>query len=214
MTLQVYREDEGMTIFKNDGSVTRLTPEETEHIDRVAHHYNKHVREDVPTRPFELARIFPESKTYLLARNKEIAEELQKLQDQDRKISAKLMAFKDKELREEMLRKNEDKRFYLNAERDRNKEVLSCMGTKGKRIRDFNMELERARDYPIDRLIKFTRLKAKCIWHTDRSPSLHYYKKKNKVYCFSCKKGGDVFDVVMQLNNCNLKEAISFLNGE
>jgi len=203
-----------MTIFHNNGSVERLTPEETEHLDRVAHHYNKHVREEVPTRPFEIARIFPESKTYLLGRNKKIGEELQRLMEIDRKINDVFSAFSKKDTRELLLFDNSLKRDDFLFEQKRNKEILACMGSKGKRIRDFNAQLEQARTYPIDRLIRFTHLKAKCIWHNDKTPSMHYYKKKNKVYCFSCKKGGDVLDVVMQQRGCDLREAISFLSNE
>jgi len=216
MTIQVYREDEGMTLFHNDGSVTRLTTEETEILDRFANNFDKHHRVDVPTRAFEIAQIFPESKKkYLLPRKKEIVQELQALLEYDLRINERFSAFSQKDTCDSLLLQNEIKREELLEEQARNKEMLDFMGTRtGRQVRDFSMELERAKSYPIDRLIKFTRLKAKCIWHNDNNPSMHYYKKKNKVYCFSCKKGGDVFDVVMQLNNCNLKEAISFLNGE
>jgi len=214
MSVQVYREDEGMTIFHNDGSVNRLTTEETEILDRFANNFEEHHRPDVPTRPFEIAQIFPESKTYLLVRNKEIVQELETLLSYDRRINERFSAFSQKDTCDSMLFQNEIKREELLREQSLNKEVLACMGKKGKRIRDFEAEKDRAKSYPIDRLIRFTRFKAKCIWHEDNDPSMHYYKKKNKVYCFSCKKGGDALDVVMQQQNCTLREAISFLNNE
>lgn len=73
-------------------------------------------------------------------------------------------------------------------------------------------ELDRAKAYPISSLIKFNRAhKACCLWHNEKTPSMHYYEKNNRVYCFSCGKGADAIDVFMQLNNCSFQAAIEFL---
>ena len=73
--------------------------------------------------------------------------------------------------------------------------------------------IARAKQYPIGNLIKFDRMsKALCIWHSENSPSLHYYKDTNTVYCFGgCGKHGDSIDVYRQLHNCSFKEAIKNL---
>ena len=52
----------------------------------------------------------------------------------------------------------------------------------------------------------------RCIWHEEKSGSLKYYKKNNKVFCFGCGKHGDVIDVVQQLKNCDFKTALEYLN--
>lgn len=72
-------------------------------------------------------------------------------------------------------------------------------------------EMEQAKSVPISDFIKFTQGKAKCIWHNDPTPSLHYYKQDNRVFCFGCNKWGDVVDVVMQLENLSFKQAIERL---
>lgn len=72
-------------------------------------------------------------------------------------------------------------------------------------------EIERAKTYPIEQLIQFGKdKKAKCIWHNEKSGSLHLYDT-NKVFCFGCSKGGDAIDVYMTLNNATFKEAIEYL---
>lgn len=69
--------------------------------------------------------------------------------------------------------------------------------------------LDRARTAPIDSYLKFNSMGfASCVWHSERTASLKYYKKENHVHCFGCMKGGDAVDVVMALTNCTFKEAL------
>ena len=73
-------------------------------------------------------------------------------------------------------------------------------------------ELAHAKTYPITSLLKFNREhKAACIWHKEKTPSLHYFKDKNRVYCFGCGRGGDALDVYRELHGCTLGEAIRAL---
>lgn len=71
---------------------------------------------------------------------------------------------------------------------------------------------ERAKQYPIENLVKFTHKKACCIWHTERTPSLAYYPHTNTVYCFGCGKHGDAIDVYRRLHDCSFKDAVKALN--
>lgn len=69
-----------------------------------------------------------------------------------------------------------------------------------------------AKRIPISGMIQFNREGfAKCVWHQDGHPSMYYYKEANKVYCFSCSKGGDSIDVVQALKSCSLNEALDYL---
>lgn len=73
-------------------------------------------------------------------------------------------------------------------------------------------DLTRAKAYPIDQLVKFGRdHKACCLWHQETGASMHYYKDKNRIYCFGCSKSADAIDVYQQLNHCSLQEAIKAL---
>lgn len=69
-----------------------------------------------------------------------------------------------------------------------------------------------ARAYPLDNLIQFNRSGfAKCLWHDDSKPSMHYWKEKNVVKCFSCNEAGDVIEVYMKLNGVKFHEAVKAL---
>lgn len=69
-----------------------------------------------------------------------------------------------------------------------------------------------AKTVPIPIFLKFNReKKGKCLWHEEKNPSMHFYEKQNRVWCFSCGQGGDVIDVVQKLNNCGLKEALQLI---
>lgn len=72
-------------------------------------------------------------------------------------------------------------------------------------------DIERARQYPIDNFIDFKHKVAPCIWHNEKTGSLHYYKKTNTVYCFGCGKSADVIDVYMKIHGCNFLTAVKAL---
>lgn len=76
-----------------------------------------------------------------------------------------------------------------------------------------NDKLTRAKQYPITNLLKFNHAgKALCIWHSEKTPSLHYYADTNTVYCFGgCGKHADAIDVYRQINNCSFNEAVKAL---
>ena len=51
--------------------------------------------------------------------------------------------------------------------------------------------------------------KALCLWHNDRSPSMHVYREK--VHCFACGRGGDAIDVFAATNGLETKDAVQAL---
>ncbi len=60
-------------------------------------------------------------------------------------------------------------------------------------------KLDRAKAVPLDKVLEFNRAGfAKCPFHNEKTPSLHWIKKSNKYYCFGCAEKGDGIDLVMQ----------------
>ena len=51
--------------------------------------------------------------------------------------------------------------------------------------------------------------KALCLWHSDRSPSMHVYR--DKVHCFACGRGGDAIDVYAAANGMETKDVVQVL---
>lgn len=72
--------------------------------------------------------------------------------------------------------------------------------------------IEELKTIPISEFLEFRNGFAHCIWHDEKSPSMKYYPKDNRVHCFSCSKGGDVLDVVQKLMGKSLPEAIRYLS--
>lgn len=74
-------------------------------------------------------------------------------------------------------------------------------------------DVVRAKSYPITDMLTFNREhKALCIWHSEKTPSLHYYKKNNTVYCFGgCGKAADAIDVYRKLHGSTFGEAVKAL---
>lgn len=72
-------------------------------------------------------------------------------------------------------------------------------------------DIERARNYPIDRLITFKDGVAEAWCHADRSPSLTHWKDKNVAYCFPCQKVFDPIQAVIERQGLSFTEAVKML---
>ena len=69
----------------------------------------------------------------------------------------------------------------------------------------------RARQYPIDNLIKVNNDGfALCIYHNEKTPSMKVYED-NHAFAFCCGKKIDSIDIVMEKLNCTFKEAVKRL---
>jgi len=72
----------------------------------------------------------------------------------------------------------------------------------------------KAKSYPIPNLVQFTKGKARCLWHNDNTPSMHYYPKTNSCYCFACGKYADAINFYMEINGVGFKRAVKDLNDK
>lgn len=55
--------------------------------------------------------------------------------------------------------------------------------------------------------------KAHCPWHTDKTPSLSFYKNNSRFHCFSCGASGDVIDLVGLLLDISPEDTLRELNS-
>ena len=63
-----------------------------------------------------------------------------------------------------------------------------------------------------DNFIQFDRTDTtKCIWHDEKTGSMHYYKNQNRVKCFGCGQMGDTIDVIMQIYDTDMKGALKII---
>lgn len=49
---------------------------------------------------------------------------------------------------------------------------------------------------------------AHCPFHSEKTPSFHYDKRKDRYYCFSCNKGGTIIDFVAEYFNFSLPKEL------
>lgn len=71
----------------------------------------------------------------------------------------------------------------------------------------------RAKSYPCNQIVEFTRGKALCPVHNERTPSLHYYPKTNTCHCFGCKKTFDSIALYQAVHGCDFKTALEALKN-
>ena len=74
--------------------------------------------------------------------------------------------------------------------------------------------IDRAKEYPIPNMVQFAaNHKALCLWHAEKTPSLHYYHKSNTCYCFGgCGRSFDSIDVYRAIHTCSFTHAVDELN--
>jgi len=71
---------------------------------------------------------------------------------------------------------------------------------------------EQAKAVPVEHFLKFNRAGfANCIFHKEKTGSMHKIPGTNLVWCFSCQRKGDTIDVVMALNGCDFPSAIKLI---
>jgi hypothetical protein len=79
---------------------------------------------------------------------------------------------------------------------------------------DMSSKIMRAKEFPVNELVTFNRGGfAKCIAHSETTPSLKYYPKQNTAHCFSCNKHFDSIEIVMILSGKTFLEAVNHLVG-
>lgn len=75
-------------------------------------------------------------------------------------------------------------------------------------------DIARAKEVPITDYLDFSRGRmAQCLWHGEKTGSMHYYPQQNRIKCFGCDKSADVIDVVMQQNEIEFIPAVKLILG-
>lgn len=159
----------------------------------------------------EQLKVFPEAKEYLIQQTKLAKKILRQLllAEQQGKyiISRKTTTPESKQFWTDVLDV-----VIIGPDKKKYETILKCNTLLLSVKTDQKYSIEKAKEFPIIDLIQFNRANmAKCIFHTDKNPSLHYYPKSNTVYCFSCNRYGDAIDVYKELNHCSTFEAIKAL---
>jgi len=90
---------------------------------------------------------------------------------------------------------------------------LSFIGVEKSVDNGYNVDLERAKKIPITNYIKFNGGFSPCIFHKEKTGSMKYYQKSNRVHCFGCGKDEDVIGVVQQLHGVGFLQAVRIING-
>ena len=82
------------------------------------------------------------------------------------------------------------------------------------------LNVEKAREFPIGDLLtnepsgrNSNRVFYRCELHNEKTPSFVWYKEKNRYKCFGCEKFGDVINLYQELNGCDFKESVKFLQN-
>ena len=109
--------------------------------------------------------------------------------------------------------------FYISEQQRLIQECIDEQAKKRKRRRyeTHNDEgLLRAKRVPVDHFVNFNQKNfATSVWKpNEKTPSMYYYRKQNRVWCYSSGRGGDVIDVVEAKFGLSTKEAIDYINDQ
>lgn len=110
------------------------------------------------------------------------------------------------QIQELLLIEKQLKRFYMYRNFQSGKE-------------DHSLDVEKAKQYPIERLVEQTvklrragrNLLGLCPLHKEQSPSFYIYTNTNSFYCYGCNIGGDVIRLTRLLYRFTFPEAVKHL---
>lgn len=164
---------------------------------------------------YEALKVFPEAKKYLKDQNKSILIYL-KENEKVRKQCEDVIYRKAKKGSEEfwtmiaeVLVIRVDREEYWKKILKRNENALAPSKSR-KGVTD--EMIARAKEYPIEELLDFVKGVTNCIFHSEKTNSLHFYKRQNKCHCFGgCNKSYDSIAIYQQLNNCSFVQAVERL---
>lgn len=181
--------------------------------------------------PFEIAQLFPNSASTI---KKKIAEqeELLEAREKERRRLAGLAIGRYSKPRltkwldvflfldfPNYLHTTDGRVVWLQKNIERNKKILYHIELnktpRSQRKRDFEQKLARARAVPIDTILDFNNQGfARCVFHNEKTPSMKYYAKDNRVKCFGgCGRYADGIEIVRHLYNYSFVEAVNYLSS-
>ena len=163
----------------------------------------------------EWLEIFPEARQYL---EKDLDEQL-------KNIDELTIVFNKESDKADALKEEKSREFWQSVvdyfvggeitksekrikEIDRYLQIISGIPVEGRITRE---DIERAKEYPFDQLVDFKNNFALCPFHSEKTPSLHWNKDKNKVHCFGCIKSWDTIQFVRETQGLSFQQAVNFL---
>lgn len=122
----------------------------------------------------------------------------------------------EQEYRKQRMRlipQNETEKIYyeetLKMSRERERKLVNKL-TKRETTADV---IEKARQYPIDELINFKHGFARCLWHEEKTGSLHFIKERNTAHCHgACGRSYDSIDAARKLFSLHFRDAVKKLS--
>jgi len=213
-----YNEKEDCFIAIKKGKITKYTWEEMGYWWDLERDWRENHLSKVPSNVYELASTYPEAKEYLVDKVAQQDEEIVKLNNLIRSIKANPLykTAENKQLRQLLIFNTTRDRDRLVQQVEWNESIIDAIKAGGKKKTPKGALTEenilQAKSVPVTNFIQFGRdNKAPCIWHNEKTGSMHYYKKTNKVHCFGCTQSGDVVDVVQQLQGIEFRDAVKYL---
>jgi hypothetical protein len=204
--------------YIKDGKKTVYSLDEMEFYFKLEEEWKENHLSKVPTTIYELASTYPEAREYLEKKVAQQDKEIVKLNELLKKIKANPLYKKqeNKQLRALLIFSTTRDRNRLVQQVEWNESIIDAIKAKGRKKVPkgalTESEILQAKSIPVTNFIQFGRdNKACCIWHNEKTGSMHYYKKTNKVHCFGCNQGGDVVDVIQQMHGIDFRDAVRFL---
>ena len=193
------------------GNTTTFTPEEIEYFDM----FESEWMQSLPSlRIHEFATTFPEAKSVIKKLVAEDKHALNVIQDEELYIKDIVFNTIENRANSELIETmaivgytNTNYKKKLEKRIVTNQQLLYFLESK-----DTPFNIDTIREIPITNFLEVNHAGfARCIWHEEKTPSMKFYPRNNKVFCFGCSSGGDVIDVYMKLFDVTFKDAIKKL---
>ena len=182
----------------------------------------KHWRKSTRFTEKELLEMFPEAKSIIKEKIKEL-EEIRDIQIKTVKERLKIVKHSDTDSFSKWFCREWVKidagRKLIETENQvmRLKRIISPSENKYSKDWVTDGQIQQAMEIPIETLIdqplrKMGRtLVGLCPLHNEKHPSFYIYPETNSCWCFGCNQGGNSINFIRLLKNCSFPEAVKYL---
>jgi hypothetical protein len=203
------------TVVDKHGKKTAYTEDEMKFFWEEERLWKEDLKATLPSTPLELAQVYPECVEILVDKVAQLDKDIQKLNEQETRIKAR-RGIRGKQVWQMLLLEIATEKASKIHQVEHAEDIIAAVKSKGRARTPKGMlsasQVSQAKAVPVTDYLKVRRDgKTNCIWHNEKTPSMHYYKKDNAVHCFGCGRGGDVVDVVQQLMGLDFKDAVRHL---
>jgi len=201
----------------------QITDEAFEYALELGKKHKEQLWQELPKTEKEWLGVFPEAKGVIATKIIERKEEREKILGI---VKKKLQAIRKRAPNDywfwrEFVKADEGERLFVidkHIKRLYGAKYTSSGQSEERAERITELDIQQALNTPIQAFLDISfkktgnKLRGRCPFHEDKTPSFYAYLETNSFYCFGCGTGGNIINLVRMLYGLDFKKAVGYLN--